>query len=109
MERDPSGIDQHVAGAKLDAGKPMCGLVLGGFARALMEVSKVGTFGAVKYTPDGWLSVPNGYNRYQDAQLRHWLVAQTGEQLDPDSELDHLAHEAWNALAKLELKLRENV
>jgi len=29
-----------------------------------------------------------------------------GEELAPDSGLPHLAHECWNKLAELELKLR---
>lgn len=97
---------QHEPGAKLDAGKPRPGLVLGGFARALLEVSKVGTFGAAKYTDDGWTEVPNGEARYEDAGLRHWLMSRAGQECDDESELLHLAHEAWNALARLDLKLR---
>ena len=106
-EVDPSGLDQHSPGAKLDHGKPMVSLVLGGFARALMEVAKVGTFGAKKYTPNGWMSVANGIDRYSDAKVRHQLYEAMGEVSDPDSGLLHAAHEAWNALAVLELKLRE--
>ena len=34
MERDPAGLDQHVPGAKLDAGKNRLGLVVLGFARS---------------------------------------------------------------------------
>jgi hypothetical protein len=107
VEKDPNGIDAHSPGAKLDAGKPMVSLVLGGFARALMEVAKVGTFGAKKYTPNGWMSVPNGIERYSDARSRHMLYEAMGETHDPDSNLLHAAHEAWNALARLELMLRE--
>lgn len=106
-EKDPSGLDQHSPGAKLDQGKPMVSLVLGGFARALMEVAKVGTFGAKKYTPNGWMSVANGIDRYSDAKARHQLYEAMGEEHDPDSGLLHAAHEAWNVLAVLELKLRE--
>ena len=43
-------FSQHMPGAKLDKDKPRPGLVLGGFAKALIEVSKVGTAGAKKYT-----------------------------------------------------------
>jgi len=106
-EADPTGRDAHAPGAKLDAGKIRPALVLGGFARALQAVSAVGTYGAVKYTEDGWISVPNGEARYADAQLRHWLKSCVGEQCDPDTELLHLSHEAWNALAKLDLYLRK--
>lgn len=106
-ESTPDGKSQHVPGAKLDAGKVRPGLVLGGFARALLEVSKIGTFGAVKYTENGWMTVDNGVNRYDDAKLRHWLYEKAGQDVDPDSNLLHAAHEAWNALARLDLIIRE--
>ena len=106
-EADPTGRDQHTSGAKLDAGKVRPALVLGGFARALLEVSKVGTFGATKYTDNGWMEVPNGESRYDDAKLRHWLTEKAGKPTDPDTNLIHAAHEAWNALARLDLILRE--
>lgn len=86
----------------------MTSLVLGGFSHALMEVIKVGTFGAKKYTPNGWLEVPNGVERYSDAMGRHWLYEMQGESHDPDSKLLHAAHLAWNALARLELMVRES-
>lgn len=106
-EKDPHGKDPHAPGAKLDAGKVRPALVLGGFARALLEVSKVGTYGAVKYTENGWMEVPNGEARYDDAKLRHWLKEKAGEQCDPDTDLAHAAHEAWNALARLDLIIRK--
>lgn len=104
---DPNNIDQHAPGAKLDHGKPRHGLVLGAFSNALTEVAKVGTFGANKYTDNGWLSVPNGLERYTDALLRHHFAEAAGERNDPESELSHAAHRAWNALAVLELALRK--
>lgn len=82
-------------------------LITGGMARAITEVAKVGTFGANKYTDGGWVSVPNGFQRYEDAQQRHAAARHMGEQNDPESGLLHLAHEAWNAMAKLDLYLRE--
>lgn len=107
QEKDPTGRDQHAPGAKVDAGKVRPALVLGGFARALLAVSEVGTFGAAKYSENGWMTVPNGQARYDDAGMRHWLKEKAGEQIDPDSNLDHLAHAAWNALAVLDLALRQ--
>lgn len=107
VEQDPNGKAPNEAGAKLDQGKIRPHLVLGAFANALVEVSKVGTFGANKYSDNGWLSVPDGQQRYSEALLRHYLIEQTGETIDPDSGLLHAAHFAWNALARLELQLRE--
>ena len=106
-EKDPNGIGQHDSGAKLDSGKPRADLVLAGFARALEGVIKVGTYGASKYSDNGWLSVPNGISRYADAGRRHYFRRKAGESLDSESRLLHLEHEAWNVLAELELTLRE--
>lgn len=95
----------HVAGAKDDSGKNRVALVLGGFSRGLLAMSKVGTFGANKYTANGWISVKDGINRYEDAMLRHWLAYKGGEKNDPESGLPHLAHCAWNVLAVLTLTI----
>lgn len=98
---------QPAGGVKYDAGKPRYGLVLGGFSRALERVVQVGTFGANKYSDDGWLTVPGGHARYTDAMLRHHFAEAGGEELDGESGMLHAAHRAWNALAVLELKLIE--
>ncbi len=90
-ETDPYGKDQHEPGAKVDAGKNRLGLVLGGFALALEQVGWIGTFGAEKYSPNGWLSVPDGQERYKDALYRHLLAYERGEDVDKDSDLLHLA------------------
>ncbi len=82
IEADPNGFDQH-----------------------LSAVAAVGDFGARKYSRGGWQHVPNGHERYFDALWRH-LLASRHEELDPDSGLAHAAHQAWNALAVLELRLR---
>jgi len=106
-EYDPNGIIPGQPGAKLDAGKQRAGLVLGDFSRALSAVCDVGTFGATKYSDRGWMAVPNGISRYFDAGCRHFLKRCRGEECDQDSGLLHLAHEAWNKLAELELRLKE--
>lgn len=106
IEIDPLGKDPHESGAKLDAGKNRLGLVLSAFNHATEAVGQVGTCGAAKYTDNGWLDVPNGIDRYTDALLRHLNKHWAGEYADPESQLPHLAHMAWNALAILELTLR---
>ena len=103
-EVDPNGVGQHEPGAKLDSGKPDCSL-LGFFGKALVEVSKVGTIGAQKYTRGGWQSVDDGFNRYTAAMLRHYF-AEDYEEVDTDTGMLHCAQVAWNALARLELLLR---
>ena len=105
-ERDPHGTPPSAPGAKLDAGKTRAGLAISGFARALLAVSEVATFGARKYTPGGWVAVPDGAERYTDAMYRHLLAEAAGDALDDDSGLSHAAHAAWCALARLDLQLR---
>lgn len=100
--------DLHKAGAKDDSLKPDIDLVLSKFSKGLQEVSKVGTFGAKKYSEDGWLEVPNGIRRYQSALLRHYFKHSEGEEFDKETGYTHLAHAAWNSLAVLELSIREN-
>lgn len=107
VEHDPNGKVASEPGTKLDAGKCRLGLVLNGFAGALYEVGEVGTYGARKYSDNGWSQVPQGVERYTDAMYRHLLMEATGELLDPDTNLHHAAHAAWNALARLDLMLRK--
>lgn len=106
-EFDPNGLSPQSPGAKLDAGKNRLGLVLGDFSQALWEVGLVGTFGAAKYSDGGWLAVENGSQRYLDALYRHLLLMQT-ESHDVQSGLRHLSHLAWNALAILEIEIRNS-
>lgn len=105
-EKDPSGKDSSTPGAKLDAGKVRPSLILSSMPRAILAVAEVGTFGAEKYSKDGWLMVDNGIERYTDAMDRHRLYAGIDGPFDPQSKLLHAAHEAWNALARLELMLQ---
>lgn len=106
IDRDPNGLHQHAPGAKLDAEKIRMGLVMTGFPRALLQVGRVSTYGARKYSDNGWMSVENGVARYTDAMHRHAISEATGEISDPESGLPHAAHLAWNALARLELMLK---
>lgn len=41
---------------------------------------------------DNWKTVPDGKQRYLDAFLRHGMATASGEKLDPDSGLPHMAH-----------------
>lgn len=104
-EVDPLGLAPQEPGAKLDAGKIRADLVLGGFALALIEVARVGTYGAKKYSDNGWVSVPNGVERYSDAMWRHYFNEKTGEIYDRELQVHHAAQVAWNSLARLQLIL----
>lgn len=107
-DKDPNGTDQHAPGAKLDAGKaPIGTMCLGYFPNALAGVAELSAFGAKKYTPFGWAAVPNGIARYTDGLVRHLSSEMRGEYSDSETELPHAYATAWNALARLELMLRE--
>lgn len=93
---------------KYDQGKPpIYRGGLGYFPRAIASVSAVSSFGATKYAWDGWRYVNDGINRYSDALVRHLAKEGEGEVVDTDSGLLHASHAAWNALARLELILRQ--
>ena len=104
---DPTGVDQHAPGAKLDGGKLRPALVLGGFASAVDAMVRVGSDGARKYTDNGWKTVPNGKARYEDALLRHLLAHLRGELIDEESGSPHISHCMWNAAAIYELSKGE--
>lgn len=97
-----------IGGIKYDGGKaPIFRGAVSYFPRAIEAVASVSAFGASKYAWKGWESVDDGYNRYSDAMVRHLAYEGKGEVLDPDSGLLHAAHAAWNALARLELLIKE--
>jgi hypothetical protein len=106
VESDPKGLVAGQPGAKFDAGKVRPSLILNDMSRALLAVAEIGTYGAQKYSEGGWKHVNGGIARYTDAMDRHRL--KEGVELrDPESELLHAAHLAWNALARLELIIRD--
>ena len=108
MEADPHGKNPHELGAKLDAGKPAVWRGLFDyFPRACIAVADVSTVGAKKYAWKGWEQVPDGINRYGDALARHLCKEGIEGETDSDTGLLHKAQAAWNALARLELYLRE--
>lgn len=71
--------------------------------KALNGLVKVLTFGAKKYSPEGWRSVPNATNRYEAALLRHLYALKRGERIDPDSGLRHIDHMVANVIFLSEL------
>jgi hypothetical protein len=68
--------------------------------RALMEVAKVAGFGEQKYSRLNYLKGYDWSLSY-DACQRHLHAHWSGEELDPESGLPHLAHAAWHCLAQL--------
>lgn len=76
-------------GRKFDSNKLEYGLIP---PLAMREMVRVLTFGAQKYERDNWKKVPDSKRRYFDALERHVWAWKTGEQLDPESGIHHLAH-----------------
>lgn len=95
--------DAQPTGSKHDSGKPLMGAVP---PNALLAVAKVLTFGAQKYGRDNWQQVENAETRYMDAALRHINAYQCGEQLDPESGENHLAHAVCSLMFILEKETR---
>jgi hypothetical protein len=62
------------------------------------DIVAVLTFGANKYTDDGWRQVPDGKHRYYAALLRHLEAYQRGEETDLETGLSHLAHAGCNLI-----------
>ena len=107
-EADPTGRAPHEPGAKMDAGKsPIRRGLLEQFPRACLAIADVSAYGARKYTWNGWETVPDGLNRYGDAECRHIVKNVLEGPYDLESGLLHAAHECWNNLARLELVLRQ--
>ena len=95
-------------GKKYDSGKSMVGTLCRVFPRALLGVGQCIAFGTKKYPkPDNWKLVENAFTRYQDSMMRHYLKFLAGQEKDSETNLLHLKHMAWNALAILELYLMD--
>lgn len=95
-------IEPRNKGRKFDSGKPDASLLLE-FPSALMEVARIGSYGAKKYDRGNWKLLKDGKTRYTAAMLRHLLLEQ-GESRDGEGLL-HAGCVAWNALARLEFIL----
>lgn len=81
-----------IGGIKHDAGKPRLSLI----PRAALEAeARVMGFGANKYGTFNWKK-GLAYSRLLDAALRHVHAFVDGENDDPESGLNHLAHARAN-------------
>lgn len=108
-ECEQSKTPNESEGKKYDGNKPMTGTILRVFPYALNAVGACIKFGATKYPdPNNWKKNKNALVRYNDSLIRHLTKHFTGNELDEETKLPHLAHVAWNALAILELYLIEN-
>lgn len=99
--------DNSKEGRKL--GKVRMELVFEGMPNALQALGKCMTWAieAKGYEELDFLTVPNGPQKYRGAMYRHDQKEILGEEFDDESGLIHATHTAWNAMARLELLLRE--
>ena len=89
MERVEELQSTNGAGQKHDQSKPRFSLIP---LAPLQDVIAVLEFGARKYGTDNWKHVENPKQRYLDAFMRHTMAYMSGELIDPESGLPHLAH-----------------
>lgn len=73
----------------------------------LKEIAKVYTAGAKKYGPNNWQNLSDGYERYKGAMLRHLAEVEMGNTIDDETGCMHCAQVAWNAIAMLHFKMKE--
>jgi hypothetical protein len=91
-------------GVKYDGEKPRFELMP---PRASLEVAKVLTYGAKKYSAENWRLVPEAKERYLGAAYRHLNQYHSGQVLDSETGLEHLAHAICSLMFILELRLLE--
>ena len=65
------------------------------------DIVRVYTEGAKKYADNSWQNIPDGFERYRAALLRHMTAYMKGERYDKETGLMHLAQICWNAIALL--------
>lgn len=140
-EFDPNGIDMKTPGAKADSGKlsyskipPKAlkniallynddnldpNLIFVDAIEPLVELIRLFTIGARKYTPCGWMKVPNALVRYYDAMMRHNEADRDDETSDYDIDkivnekkekgtgVLHLTSALWGAYTRLYKKIEE--
>lgn len=74
----------------------------------LEEVAKVFTAGAKKYGENTWQNLPDGYNRYRGALLRHLTEIEKGNDIDEDTGCLHIAQVVTNAIFMCYIKMNNN-
>ena len=76
---------------KYDKGKPKIHLVP---PEAIYAIASVYGFGAEKYGENNWRKDIHKYpySRHYSSIMRHMLAFHSGEHIDPESGLPHLAH-----------------
>lgn len=90
-------------------GKVRFDLLVQDMPRALEALAKVMTWAIEEkgYVEHDWLNVPDAIKEYHGALHRHDNKEMKGITHDHESKFHHAAHVAWNAMARVELILRE--
>lgn len=91
-------INTSVGGVKFDGEKIRTELFP---VKAFMDVSEILTFGAQKYDDRNWEKGMD-WSRLYGACLRHLFAWWNGEDIDPESGRNHLAHAACDLVFLLE-------
>ena len=110
-------IDDETADEAMNFGKPKIGDAVvesgplvgkdGKLRRDLLplaeieDIVRVYTEGAKKNADNSWQNIPDGFERYRAALLRHMTAYMKGERYDKETGLMHLAQICWNAIALL--------
>lgn len=68
---------------------------------ALFEIARVMTYGKAKYSANNW-RFGFKYSRIVAAILRHTLAYSSGQKLDAETNISHLAHAACGIFMLLE-------
>lgn len=90
-------------------GKVRMDLVVQDMPRAIEALARVMTWalGSKGYNESDWLTVPDAIQKYHGGMHRHDNKEMRGQTFDDESGLHHAIHTAWNAMARVELILRE--
>lgn len=94
-------IDGKNSGLKFDDGKTQFHLLP---TLAIEKVNRVLMHGAEKYGENNWRAVDNADERYWNAAMRHMFAWISGEKIDSDTGISHLAHAACSLMFLLELE-----
>lgn len=94
-EREQITENALKGGFKSDVGKPRIGLIP---PDVLIELAKLYTIGAEKYSPNNW-RLGMDFERVYSAMQRHALKWWNGEELDPVDGQHHLDSVIWGAVA----------
>lgn len=100
-------------GLKNDQNKlPLGTVIQKQFPNAIEAIAKCSEFGHKKYSEsdNDWLNyqrIDDAMFRYTNATIRHFFAeGGDNDKIDKDSSLPHIYQTAWNAIARLEVYLK---